>query len=63
MRRRRLRFVLILIFLAFVAGGYASWSMGNDNFWESSIRKFEAEDRIHPPIRTSILDKMDSEHS
>jgi len=53
MRRRRI--VLILILLAFVAGGYAFWSMGNAKFWESSIRKFEAEDRIHPPHQNAIL--------
>jgi lysophospholipase L1-like esterase len=54
MRRRR-RIVLILILLALAAGGYTFWSMGNANFWESSIRKFEAEDRIHPPHQGAIL--------
>jgi hypothetical protein len=52
MRRRR-RIVLIL--LAFAAGAYTFWSMGNASFWESSIRKFEAEDHIHPPHQNAIL--------
>jgi lysophospholipase L1-like esterase len=53
--RRRLRFVLVLLLLILSAAAYVFWSMGNANFWESSIRKFEADERIHPPKSGAIL--------
>jgi lysophospholipase L1-like esterase len=53
--RKALRYILALLLLIFVVAGYVFWSMGNASFWESSIQKFEAEDRIHPPKPGTIL--------
>jgi len=50
-----IRYVLALLLLSFAIAGYVFWSMGNAGFWESSIRKFEAEDRVHPPKVGVIL--------
>jgi lysophospholipase L1-like esterase len=53
--KKALRYFLVLLILAFAIAGYVLWSMGNAGFWESSIRKFEAEDRVHPPKVGAIL--------
>jgi lysophospholipase L1-like esterase len=53
--KKRWRFGLFLTLLIFGSAAYVFWSMGNVNFWESSIRKFEAEDRIRPPKPGAIL--------
>jgi hypothetical protein len=41
--------------LAFGIGGYFFWSMGKTSFWESSIHRFEEEDRVHPPKSGAIV--------
>lgn len=45
----------ILLLLGCVIAGYVFWSMRNAEFWESSIRKFEEADRVHPPKVGSIV--------
>jgi len=53
--KKALRYFLVLLILTFAIAGYILRSMGNAGFWESSIRKFEAEDRVHPPKVGAIL--------
>ena len=50
-----LRCFLVLLLLSFAIAGYVFWSMGNADSWESSIRKFEAADHVHPPKVGAIL--------
>ena len=50
-----LRCFLVLLLLSFAIAGYVFWSIGNADSWESSIRKFEAEDLVHPPKLGAIL--------
>jgi lysophospholipase L1-like esterase len=35
--------------LVLVVGGYVYWSTGQASFWEPTIHKFEAADRVNPP--------------
>jgi lysophospholipase L1-like esterase len=47
-----------IVALLLLAGGIASyyfWSMGKPDSWESSIRKFEESDRVHPPKPGTIV--------
>jgi len=53
--KKALLYFLVLLLLSSAVAGYVFWSMGNAGFWESSIRKFEAEDRVHPPKVGAIL--------
>jgi lysophospholipase L1-like esterase len=53
--KRILIVCLVLLFLAFSVAGYVFWSMGNVEFWESSIRNFEKADQAHPPKLGSIV--------
>jgi lysophospholipase L1-like esterase len=53
--KKALRYFLVLLILIFAIAGYVFWSMGSADFWESSIRKFEAEDLVHPPKPGAIL--------
>lgn len=53
--KKALRYFLALLLLSFAAAGYVLWSIGNADSWESSIRKFEAEDLAHPPKLGAIL--------
>jgi lysophospholipase L1-like esterase len=46
---------LVLILLACGIAGYFLWAMGNAEFWESSIRRYEEADRAHPPEPGSIV--------
>jgi lysophospholipase L1-like esterase len=41
--------ILVLLLLGCGVVEYFIRSMGNAEFWESSIRKFEESDRVHPP--------------
>ena len=53
--KRILLVCLVLLFLGFSVAGYVFWSMGNVEFWESSIRNFEKADQAHPPRLGSIV--------
>jgi lysophospholipase L1-like esterase len=53
--KKALRIVGVPLLLILGVAGYVFWSMGNASFWESSIQKFEAQDRIHPPKPGAIL--------
>jgi lysophospholipase L1-like esterase len=53
--KKALRIVGVLLLLIIAVAGYLFWSMGNAAFWESSIQKFEAEDRVYPPNPGAIL--------
>jgi hypothetical protein len=46
---------LIFLLLGCGIAGYIFWSMGDAEFWESSIRKFEESDRVHPPKPGTIV--------
>jgi hypothetical protein len=45
----------LLAFLLLGIAGYCFWSMGKPESWESSIRKFEESDRLHPPKPGTIV--------
>jgi lysophospholipase L1-like esterase len=46
--------ILVLLLLGCGIARYVFWSMGNAEFWESSVRKFEESDRVHPPNPLTI---------
>lgn len=53
--KRKLLGFLVLLLLGCGIAGHVFWSMGNAEFWESSIRKYEQADQVHPPKRGSIV--------
>src|SRR5712691_12335637 len=48
-RKKILLLVFIGVLLGIGIGVYAFRAMGRAEYWESTIRKFEESDRIHPP--------------
>jgi|SRR5271165_5267273 len=50
-----LRVCAMLFLFACSVAGYVFWSLGKTGFWESSIRRFEKADLVHPPKLGGIV--------